>query len=95
MLGWITLLLFLGWNALMLAWVISAASVNNVSQMPSDAQPYAAAGVGLAIGFILIVWAAGAVVTGLLAMILRGDKVMVDELDERTPPIPRRQEPRI
>lgn len=65
--GWLFLLVFIGWNVLMLLWMIAA-----MSQAGSNA----AAG-GVAFVLILIVWALGSVVTGILALLTRGSKTVI------------------
>jgi fucose permease len=65
--GWLFLLIFIGWNVLMLLWMISALS-----------RPEAAgAAGGIAFFILLVIWAVGSVVTGLLALVFRGSKTIV------------------
>lgn len=79
--GWLFLLIFIIWNVLMLIWLITAgAGVNDVIQSAGDSEAgRAGATIGAGIGFIFIlfVWAMGAVVTGLLALLTRGSKTVV------------------
>lgn len=79
--GWLFLLIFLGFNALMLLWVIDAASrVADLEAATSQAEE-AGRAVGGVIGFgmILFVWTAGSVILGLLALLTRGRKTIVTE----------------
>ena len=80
--GWVFLLLFLCFNALML-WAMFAglAGVGEVaSGLESEAeQAGAAIGATLGIGFLLVIWACGAVILGLLAILTRGSKTIVEE----------------
>jgi hypothetical protein len=68
--GWLFLIIFIGWNALMLMWMVGALS-----------RPEAggAAG-GIAFFFILVVWALGSVVTGVLALLTRGSKTIIRKI---------------
>lgn len=78
--GWLFLLIFIIWNVLMLIWLITAgAGVNDVIQSSDSEAGRAGATIGAGIGFIFIlfVWAMGAVVTGLLALLTRGNKTVV------------------
>jgi hypothetical protein len=69
--------LFIGWNVLMLIAVVSGlGSVGQdmdgaASDMERDAM---AAGAGLGMAFLLMVWAAGDVVLGLLVLLTRPSK---------------------
>ena len=79
-LGWITLLIFLGWNALMISWLFSAGSSTHQAMQTATSEAEAAgAAIGTGIGFvfILVIWTLGAVITGLFALIFRGRKTIV------------------
>jgi NAD/NADP transhydrogenase alpha subunit len=79
--GWIFLILFLGFNALMLFAVVSGlAATSEVTQgLATEAeQAGAAIGTALGLGVILIFWAAGAVILGLLALLTRGNTTVVE-----------------
>src|SRR5438045_2523434 len=80
--GHIFKILFLLFNVLMLVWMISY--WNTVSPMFDEklgAAARAGAGVGTTIGstFLLLVWALGAVILGLLTMLSRGSKIIIEE----------------
>lgn len=82
--GWLFLILFLAFNALMLLWLVAA--IVQVAQMdpgPTDAHKVGGA-VGAAIGYglILFMWVCGAVITGLLAMLTRGRRTVIEETVE-------------
>lgn len=78
--GWIFLAIFIAWNALMILWLVSAIVSMGVliESAATDAERAGSGiGAGIATTFILIIWAAGAIVTGLLAMVTRGGKTVV------------------
>ena len=77
--GWLFLILFILWNALMmLALILMIQTTNNFMQaVNADAGSSAAAiGAESSFTFLIIVWALGSVVTGLLAFITRGNKTI-------------------
>jgi hypothetical protein len=71
---------FIGFNVLMLVWVISG--INTVSGLKADSE---AARVGHAIGatigfgMILGLWVMGDIILGLFVLLTRGDKIIVEE----------------
>jgi lipoprotein signal peptidase len=79
--GWVFLILFIGWNALMMVWLIGfSMRVNEVTQGADLTQIQNAGyavGAGLGGMMILFVWVMGAVITGLLALLTRGSKTVV------------------
>jgi hypothetical protein len=78
--GQLFYLLFIGFNLLMLAWLVSG--FINVSGIPVDtAAQRAGRAIGAAIGFgmILTIWIIGAILLGILAMVTRGTTVIVEE----------------
>lgn len=84
--GWIFLLLFFGFNILMLIGLFAGVSENaKQATTISDARLRQAhdAGTGLGIMVLLVFWAAGAVVFGLLAHFTRGKREMI-EVETRT-----------
>ena len=78
--GWIFLLIFVGWNVLMVLWLI--ASLNGIGQQLDTSTNADATAVGNAIGmmFLIFVWAAGSLIFGLLAILTRGSKVVIEEV---------------
>lgn len=80
--GWIFLLLFLGWNLLMVVWFFSAMSgIGNMPAPNSSAEETGRnIGTALGVGMILAVWAFGSVITGLLALLTRGSKVIIKKV---------------
>jgi hypothetical protein len=78
--GWVFLLLFWAFNALMLWWLV--AGLGAVSQTPvhSTAEESGRA-IGGFIGgtMVMFVWVAGAVILGLFALLTRGSKTIVEE----------------
>ena len=79
--GWFFLILFLGFNLLMLAWAVAAGlGIGEMEPVSSDAEAAGrAVGSGIAFTIILVVWALGAIITGLLALLTRGSKTIVIE----------------
>ena len=79
--GWVFLLIFLGFNALMLAWLI--AYWNLLSEGVSSADTARAAGTAIGgtigTGMLLVVWVLGSVITGILALLTRGRKTIITE----------------
>lgn len=79
--GWVFLLIFLGFNALMAIWLISYWSLLGDIDAASDAEKAGAViGGTIGTGFLLVFWALGSVITGLLALLTRGRKSIVEEL---------------
>jgi hypothetical protein len=79
--GWCFLLLFIGFNIFMLWGVIAGAS--NVSHMEATTEAEKAGhavGAVLGIGMLLFFWACGSIVLGLLALVTRGQKTIVEEV---------------
>ena len=78
--GWVFLVLFIGWNALMLIWLLSfSLHVNEAMTSASTQAENVGAQIGTSMGamMILFVWVAGAVITGLFALLTRGSKTVV------------------
>lgn len=79
--GWIFLILFWGFNALMAyaTFVGLSGSAEDMAQLTTDAEKAGyAAGTAIGASFILIVWAAGALILGLFVMFTRGRKVITE-----------------
>ena len=80
--GWIFLLIFLGWNIIML--IAFIAGVGGIGDMPAPTSSAEEAGrnigTALGVGMILALWAFGSVITGLLALLTRGSKVIVKKV---------------
>jgi Na+-driven multidrug efflux pump len=79
--GWVFLILFFIFNALMLYGTVAglAQTGEQIGQAATEAER-AGATIGTAIGvsMILIVWAAGALILGLLVMLTPGRKVIIE-----------------
>jgi hypothetical protein len=79
--GWIFLILFWAFNAIMLLWMIGGimATSDLAATTTNDAER-AGAAIGSAIGFgmILMLWVIGAGLLGLFVMMTRGKKVIVE-----------------
>lgn len=77
--GWVFLLVFLGWNALMAYWLFKVFGAMGGAPVPdteAGKNSQAAAQV-VSFGIILLVWALGSIVTGIPAMLTRGSKTIV------------------
>jgi hypothetical protein len=71
---------FIGFNVLMLVWVIGG--MNNVSKIQTSSQAeQIGAGLGAAVGFgaIGIIWMFGAIILGIFVLLTRGNKVIIEE----------------
>jgi hypothetical protein len=79
-LGWVFLLIFIGFNLLMLAWLCSYWQVLSTGvESGTDAQRVGAAiGGAIGTGVILFVWLVGAVITGLFAILTRGRRSYIE-----------------
>jgi hypothetical protein len=84
--GWTFKLLFIVFNLLMLAWLISYwAEIGEIGKMAltSDAARIGAAiGSTIGTGVLFFFWVAGAVILGLLTLFTHGKKVIVEETVE-------------
>lgn len=79
--GWATVVLFWGWNALMAATLFNGlASVGELGQQTMTAAERSGheAGATLGFAFVLMVWALGAVIFGLLAYFTRGRRELIE-----------------
>lgn len=78
--GWLFLILFLAFNALMLLWLVFVTvQFARMDPGPTDVQKVGAA---IGYGLILFMWVCGAVITGLLAMLTRGRRTVIEEAVE-------------
>lgn len=79
--GWIFLLLFWGFNALM-AFGFFAGLSNNAQQaalMTSEAEQAGyAIGTALGVGMLLTIWVLGAILLGIFVLLTRGKKIIVE-----------------
>lgn len=84
--GWIFLLLFWGYNALMLAWlVVGLGAAGGEIERSTSAAARTGAEIGTFIGatFIFVIWGAGALVLGLFVLLTRGSKVIIETSGDR------------
>lgn len=78
--GWVFLLVFLGFNLLMVAWMLLYWSeVAKISTTSDAGRTGQAIGSVIGTATIAFFWVAGAVVTGLFALLTRGRKTIVEE----------------
>jgi hypothetical protein len=81
--GWLFLLLFLAFNALMALWLFAYWGELGKIATPSEAERVGRTiGGTIGTGLILFFWVSGAVITGLLALLTRGRKTIVEETVE-------------
>lgn len=76
---------FIGFNILMLVWFIGGmgAAGEVANSAASDAeQAGAAIGTTLAAGMLLALWAIGDIILGILVLLTRGEKTIIDETVE-------------
>jgi hypothetical protein len=79
--GWVFLLLFIGFNALMLWAAIGslASMTSGLDAATTDAERAGAAiGITMGLGVVMFFWVAGAIILGLLALLTRGRQVIVE-----------------
>lgn len=77
--------LFIGFNILMLIWLIAGfgATGEVMDQAGSSAeQAGAAVGATIGMGLILAVWAIGDIILGIFVLLTRGTKTIIDETVE-------------
>ena len=79
--GWVFLLIFLIFNALMAAWLIRywGLTSDHLTSGSEAGRTGAAIGAAMGTGVIFFFWATGAVITGLLALLTRGRKTYIEE----------------
>lgn len=83
--GWIVLLVFLGFNAFMFFATISGlgASSEASAELTTDAEKAGAAiGTVIGLGMIMSIWVMGAGILGLFVLLTRGRKVITTEVVE-------------
>ena len=81
--GWVFLVIFLAFNAFMAAWMYAYwSSISEVAATSEAAKTGKIVGVTIATGILLTFWAMGSVVTGLLALLTRGRKTIIEETIE-------------
>lgn len=79
--GWLFLLIFLGFNALMLLWLVSYWTMLGDGLASEDSARAAGTAIGgtIATGMLLTIWVLGSIITGLLALVTRGRKTIITE----------------
>lgn len=81
--GWIFLILFWAFNALMLFWLISYFNVIGQTEVHSSAEAAGRTiGGTIGTGMLLFMWAAGAIILGIITLLTRGQKTIVEEVVE-------------
>lgn len=79
--GWVFLLAFWGFNALMALalWAGVSGSVDRMEGLSTDAERAGAViGTGLGVGMLVSVWAAGSLILGLFVLLTPGRKVITE-----------------
>lgn len=78
--GWVFLLVFLAFNLFMAAWLFSYWSLLSDQTAVTQAQQAGKAiGGALGTGTLVVLWLFGSIITGLLALLTRGGKTIVEE----------------
>jgi hypothetical protein len=83
--GWVFLILFWGYNALMAFsfWAGLTGNSNRMATLSTDAERTGfMAGTAIGAGMILIIWAAGALILGLFVLLTQGKKVIVETVKD-------------
>lgn len=82
--GWIFLLLFIGFNILM-AWAFVAGMTNVASVKVANEAESAGRAIGGFIGASMLLgfWASGAIILGIIVLLTRGRKTVIEEVVER------------
>jgi hypothetical protein len=81
--GWLFLLAFIGFNVLMIAWLVQYWSTLSQMTATSDAEKVGAAiGGTIGSGMILTLWALGDVILGIIVLLTRGRKTIIEETVE-------------
>ena len=80
--GWSFLLLFFGWNLLMVGSLFAGVGATNCIQYATEAERTGCnAGAGIGIMMVLFMWAIGSVVFGMLAYFTRGKRELIEYID--------------
>ena len=80
--GHVFKLLFIGFNAIMLVWLVGgmmAVSTHTATLTTEAERAGAAIGMAMGAGGILFIWIVGAVILGLFVLLSKGKKVIVEE----------------
>ena len=79
--GWIFLLLFIGFNILMAMWLFSYWSLLGDGINSADKAKATGTAIGGTIGtsMLLFIWVLGDIITGALALMTRGRKMIITE----------------
>jgi|SRR6516162_5207755 hypothetical protein len=78
--GWVFLLIFLGFNVLMLVWLLDYwVQVGGLSYGSEAERVGHGVGVMLGTSMLALLWMAGAVILGLLTLVTRGRKTYIEE----------------
>ena len=72
---------FIGFNILMVVWIVVGMNAASKMEVHSVAE-HAGRAIGSAIGFValLILWAIGDIILGILVLFTRGDKVITEQI---------------
>ncbi|MDI6837463.1 MAG: hypothetical protein QMD99_17360 [Rhizobiaceae bacterium] len=78
--GWLFLLLFIGFNLLMIAWLVNYWSILSDVSSASEAEFVGRAiGGTIGSGMLITLWALGDIILGSFVLLTRGRKVIVEE----------------
>ncbi|MGX7741541.1 hypothetical protein [Rhodopseudomonas parapalustris] len=79
--GWVFLILFFAFNAIMLMWLISYWSILAQPDAATEAERLGKTiGGTIGSGALLMMWGLGDVILGMLALLTRGSKTIVEEV---------------
>lgn len=78
--GWIFLILFIVFNLIMLAWLITGTNAASSTAAVGSAQEVGRTiGTAIGAGLIMFIWLFGAVILGLFTLMTRGRKTIIEE----------------
>jgi hypothetical protein len=78
--GQIIFLAFIGFNLLMLVWLVSGFLSVSAVPVENDVERVGLAiGAALGLGMVLLIWVIGAILLGIGVVVTRGDRIVVEE----------------
>lgn len=78
--GWVFLILFLGFNALMVLWLGAYwAALSDMETSSSAEAAGAAIGGTIGSGMLLTLWVFGDIILGIFVLLTRGQKIIIEE----------------
>lgn len=78
---------FIGFNVLMLVWLVGGTNAAlQTAPMSGAGRAGAMIGTSLGAGLIIVLWALGDIILGMFVLLTRGDKVLVEERSRESVP---------